>query len=131
MYDIWDNLRMRGADEHYDREDLERAYRKGCEDGWRKAMKEVGFAERDGGYGDRENFAEREGGYGNREDFGSRESFGERGSGYGQRAGYGEREHNGYGYRSSGQSMPDSSTFDVLGERRGVKGTGPYSRMRR
>lgn len=118
MYKVWDNMAWRGEDEHYDHEDLQRAYHEGKKDGWREAMEEAGYTEREGGYGNRENY-------------GSRENFGERGSGYGQRAGYGEREHNGYGYRSSGQSMPDSSTFDVLGERRGVKGTGPYSRMRR
>ena len=113
MYKVWDNIGWRGEDEHYDHEDLKKAYHEGKRDGWREAMEEVGYGERDD-YGER-------GGYGQRGDYG----------GYGQRGNYGEREHNGYGNRASGYPQPDRSTYDVYGERRGVKGTGPYSRMPR
>ena len=55
--------------------------------------------------------------YGNRGgSMGSR--YGERGGDYGNRGGYGEREE-------------DWEEMGEIGERRGVRGTGRYSRMRR
>lgn len=44
--------------------------------------------------------------------------YGEREGGYGNRGGYGEREE-------------EWEEMDQMGERRGVRGTGRYSRMRR
>ena len=86
--------------EEYDQDDLERAYRRGCEHGeekgYRKAMREMqGGMD---GYGER-------GGYG---------GYGERGQSF--MRGYGERDGE---YGSDGD-----------GERRGVKYTGRYSRYR-
>ena len=49
-------------------------------------------------------------------------------SGYGERGGYGQREM-GYGQRDNYPSQGGYNQ-DAYGERRGVKGTGPYSRMR-
>lgn len=69
---VWDNMKMfRDFDDEreYDKEDIERAYRDGCKDGYRKAMEEV---ERRG-YGERGGYGERDGGYGERE-----EGYGER-----------------------------------------------------
>ena len=48
--------------------------------------------------------------------------------GYGERGGYGQREM-GYGQRDNYPSQGGYNP-DAYGERRGVKGTGPYSRMR-
>ena len=98
MYKVWDNMAWRGEDEHYDHEDLKRAYHKGKKEGWREAMEEVGYGERDD--------------YNERGDYEERGDYGERG-GYGQRGNYGMRDD------------------DMFGERRGVKGTGRYSRYRR
>lgn len=49
-------------------------------------------------------------------------------SSYGERGSYGQREIS-YGQRDE-YPMQGSYTSDAYGERRGVKGTGPYSRMR-
>lgn len=73
-----------------------------------------------------------EGGYGNRDDddddFDDDEGFGMRGEYPGGRAGYGMRGGGSYGMRDGGSyGMRDG----MMGERRGVRGTGPYSRYRR
>ena len=98
----WKELEQGRAfmNEEYDQDDLERAYRRGCEHGkekgYRKAMREMqGGMD---GYGER-------GGYG---------GYGERGQSF--MRGYGERDGE-YG-------------SDGYGERRGVKYTGRYSRYR-
>lgn len=76
---------------------------KAFEDGRKQGWREAMEEAQKSGYGQR-------GGYGQREDYDQRESYGMRDSGsYGQRGGF------------------DPSSY---GERRGVKGTGPYSRMR-
>lgn len=104
---VWDNMNvMRGHDEYYDVNDLHKAFEDGRKEGWREAMEEAqrsGFGER-GGYGQRDmNYDSHE------------MSYGQRDGGYSQREKY-----------------PHHSGFnpDAYGERRGVKGTGPYSRMR-
>lgn len=71
----------------FDQDEVERAYRKGCEKGYRKAMEEME----------------------------------EEMDGYGERGGYSGGNYGG------GYSESDGS----YGERRGVKGTGRYSRYRR
>lgn len=110
----WDNMMaLRGHDEFYDMEDLHKAFEDGRKQGWREAMEEAqhsGYAQR-GGYGQREEFEPRDMGYGMR-DGGSQSG----GGSYGQRENY----------------PPQGGGFDpnAYGQRRGVKGTGPYSRMR-
>lgn len=94
----WENMREA---HHFMRDDfeqdaVERAYRRGCEHGYRKAMEEI-----HGGYGER-------GHYGERDDYGERGRFMMRGT-------YGERQPEIY-----------YSERDMYGERRGVRGTGPY-----
>lgn len=76
----------RFMDDDFDQDEVERAYRKGCEKGYRKAMEEM------------------------HEEYGERGSYstGNYGGGYGQR-----------------------DWDEDFGERRGVKGTGRYSRYRR
>lgn len=65
----------RFMDDDFEQDELERAYRRGCEKGYRKAMEEIeeemdGYGERggsgsEGGYGGG-SYGEREGGYGER-----------------------------------------------------------------
>lgn len=50
-------------------------------------------------------------------------------SGYGERSNYGQREMS-YGQRGDYPMQGGYGERDGYGERRGVKGTGPYSRMR-
>ena len=65
-----------------------------------------------------------EGGYGNRDDdddeMDDDDDFGQRGGYSGGRSSYGMRDGGPYGMRDG-----------MMGERRGVRGTGPYSRFRR
>lgn len=65
-----------------------------------------------------------EGGYGNRDDDDNEmdddDDFGQRGGYSGDRSSYGMRDGGSYGMRDG-----------MMGERRGVRGTGPYSRFRR
>lgn len=66
----------RFMEDDFEQDEIERAYRKGCEKGYRKAMEEIeedmdGYGERGGysggGYGEREGgYGERDGGYGER-----------------------------------------------------------------
>lgn len=82
----------------------------------------------------------------NDEDYGERGGYSGSGSSYGQRGGYGERD--GYGERGDmdqiekaickgikhgmKKAMEELEDMDDenYGERRGVRGTGPYSRVR-
>lgn len=106
---VWNNMEVqRGHDEFYDVNDLHKAYEDGCRDGWRAAMEE---AQR-GGFGER-------GGYGQRE------------MGYGMRDGGSQGGGGSYGQREDYPPQGGGFNPDAYGERRGVKGTGPYSRMRR
>ena len=62
---------------------------------------------------------QRGGSYGNRGGQGGGGSMGNREGGYGNRGGYGERDDE------------EWEDMEQMGERRGVRGTGRYSRMRR
>lgn len=96
---MWDNMRTyRERNERmlddFEEDELERAYKRGCEHGYRKAMAEVYGGKRSGMYGERSWTIEE--GYGQRDD---RESMN-----YGQRGGYGQRDDN-YGERRRRDSM--------------------------
>lgn len=85
----------RFMDDDFEKDDLERAYRRGCkhgeEKGYRMAMEEM------------------------RDEYGERGGYSGSYSGGNSSGSYGERDW-------------DDGDF---GERRGVRGTGPYSRYRR
>ena len=59
--------------------------------------------------------------------------MGERRGGYGNRNynGYGNRGYSGGGYGNRHEEDDDDFDDDDMGERRGVKGTGPYGRRYR
>lgn len=104
----WKAMAMGRGFEDDDRDELEEAYHEGRRRGYEEAMREMGgdrYGERGGGSS--------RGGYGER-DGGS--------SGGSSRGGYGERES---------RMFDPYEREDMYGERRGVRGTGPYSRYRR
>lgn len=61
----------RFMEDDFEQDEIERAYRKGCEKGYRKAMEEIeedmdGYGERGGYSGGNSGYGERYGGYGER-----------------------------------------------------------------
>lgn len=80
MWDEMKSYRQRSSEmfDDFREDELERAYKKGCEHGYKKAMEELRYGERGGGYGERGGFGGRSWtiseGYGQRDDDG----YGER-----------------------------------------------------
>ncbi len=106
MWNDFDKYRDDAMMRDFESDDPEKAYReglkKGRKQGYRKAMEEV--EERSRGYGER--------------------------GGYGMRDG-GSSGDSGYGERRSWRVEEEDDDDDFYGERRGVRGTGRYSRSRR
>lgn len=111
--------RILGESRRFDSDDdeIREAYEEGCKKGYKKAMKEFHESE---AYGEREDWDDDD------DDYGERGGYGGGGGGsYGARSGgYGMRGGGGYGQR-------DEMDMEGYGERRGVRGTGPYSRVTR
>lgn len=101
-------------------DELREAYEEGCEAGYRKGWKAAEKKMRGGGMDDDDDdYGERGGGYGERGGYGGMDMMSDRG--------YGERdEMDDYGERGGGYGGRGG-----YGERRGVRGTGPYSRVTR
>lgn len=109
--------RILGESRRFDSDDdeIREAYEEGCRKGYKKAMKEM--REQDG-YGERDDWDDDD------------DEYGERGGGsQGGGGGYGQRGYDGYGMRGG----MDMGPMDMggYGERQGVRGTGPYSRVTR
>lgn len=107
----------------YEEDELREAYEAGCEHGYKKGWKAAEKKMRGGGMDDHDDDDE----------------YGERGGGgyggYGERGGYGGMgmmSDRGYGERDPYMDGMDGyGERGGYGERRGVRGTGPYSRVTR
>lgn len=97
--DVWETIRNGRShmQDDFEQDAAERAYRRGFEHGYHKAMEEL------------------QGGYGERMHPGSPAYYGERNNPM-THGSYGDRGPDVYGER------------EMYGERRGVRGTGPYGR---
>ena len=98
--------RILGESRRFDSDDdeIREAYEEGCRKGYKKAMKEI-----------------HEGG-----EYGEREDWEDDDDDYGERGGYG-----GGIYGARGGMEMGGMDMGGYGERQGVRGTGPYSRVTR
>lgn len=110
--------RILGESRRFDSDDdeIREAYEEGCRKGYKKAMKEI---HESGEYGEREDWEDDD------DDYGERGGYGGGGS-YGSRGGYG-----GGIYGARGGMEMGGMDMGGYGERQGVRGTGPYSRVTR
>lgn len=111
--------RILGESRRFDSDDdeIREAYEEGCRKGYKKAMKEI---HEGGEYGERDDWDDDDDEYGERGGYGS----GGTGGSYGGRM-------SGGNYGGGSYGMRDDMDMMGYGERRGVRGTGPYSRVTR